>query len=306
MRIYLDHNILDALIKNTMTFPDSNDTVWIYSFENFNEIKRSQNMQFLDVLANLDARMLELELNKDFKLTGRAFLHEYQDPHELYAQWLERTSEVPIEDGIHLYIHFLARLAGADNHTEILQHPNNLRKFLYSILSPHDFITSELDSQIEQAVSDIQLVTGGVLQDVKNLENSRASIGIGKGVVNNFPINDNPLLLIWEIMRDKAPGMTIDQFYGFDPIEKQGYDNWPCFLGIVGCHTVLNFLGFHPDKGLSIIKKIPGIMSDANHTAMAIYCDAIMSRDQRFCAKARAIYDYLELDIKILNDAPNF
>lgn len=53
MRIYLDHNILDALIKNTMTFPDSNDTVWIYSFENFNEIKRSQNMQFLDVLGKV-------------------------------------------------------------------------------------------------------------------------------------------------------------------------------------------------------------------------------------------------------------
>lgn len=112
MRIYLDHNILDALSKNRMTLQVPNDTVWVYSNENFNEIKRSKNMRFLDVLANLKARMLELEFDKNFMLTERAFLYEFRDPHELYSQWLDHINEVPIDDVVQLQMQFLARLAG--------------------------------------------------------------------------------------------------------------------------------------------------------------------------------------------------
>lgn len=304
MRIYLDHNILDALSKNRMTLQVPSDTVWVYSNENFNEIKRSKNMRFLDVLANLKARMLELEFDKNFMLTERAFLYEFRDPHELYSQWLDRINEVPIDDAVQLQMQFLARIAGANNQDEMLLHSVRLREFLYSLLSPHDLITNDIESRIEQVVKDIEIVTTGQLLELQHLEHSRTSIGIGRGRVGNLSVDDNPLKLIWEIMRNKYPGMTIEQFYGFDPIDKQGYEKWPRYLGVIGCHTVLNFLGFHPDKGLNSINKIPGILSDANHTAMATYCDAVMSQDQRFCAKARAIFEYLELDIAVIEAIP--
>ena len=90
------------------------------------------------------------------------------------------------------------------------------------------------------------------------------------------------------------------QFYSFDPVDKPGYEQWPLYLGIVGCHTMLNFLGFHADRGLASTKKLPGILSDGVHTAMATYCDAILSKDAKFCAKARAIYRYLNLDTIVL------
>lgn len=73
MKIYLDHNILDEISKNRMELEAPDDTVWVYSDESFNEIKRANDMRFLDVLKNLKARKLELELDNQFRLTGAHF-----------------------------------------------------------------------------------------------------------------------------------------------------------------------------------------------------------------------------------------
>ena len=305
MKIYLDHNILDDLSKNRMTLEVPDDTIWVYSDENFNEIKRARDMRFLDVLRQLKARKLELEFDNQFRLTGRAFLHDYCEPKDMYQQWLDNINEIHVDECIQSQMQFLIRLAGADNYSEILHQHNKLKEFLYALLSPHDLITDEIESQIEQAVEDIKLVTHGQLQNAQSLVTSRAAIGTGNGRASNLSIKDNPLKLIWDMLRDNYQGITIDQFYGFDPLNKQGYEEWPLYLGVVGCHTVLNFLGFHPDKGLNRIEKMPGILSDANHTAMAIYCDAILSKDQKFCAKARAIFAYLDLDIRVIEATPS-
>jgi len=52
-------------------------------------------------------------------------------------------------------------------------------------------------------------------------------------------------------------------------------------------------LGISPDKGLAKRDKIKNIMSDGQHVGMASYCNALLSADQRFSNKARAIYTYL-------------
>ncbi|EJY6061167.1 hypothetical protein OGP69_003959 [Salmonella enterica] len=305
MKIYLDHNILDEISKNRMELEAPNDTVWVYSDESFNEIKRANDMRFLDVLKNLKARKLELELDNQFRLTGRAFLHDYCEPKDMYQQWLDNISEVNVDELMQSQMQFLARLASADNYSEILHQPRKLKEFLYALLSPDGSATKDIELQIERAVAGIESVVCGQLQEVESLDASRTAIGTGRGRASNISIKENPLVLIWEMLRINHKEMTIEQFYGFEPLDKQGYENWPLYLGVVGCHTVLNFLGFHPDKGLNRIEKIPTILSDANHTAMAIYCDAILSKDQRFCAKARAIFAYLDLDIMVIEATPN-
>ncbi|EBD6891087.1 hypothetical protein LIO23_003712 [Salmonella enterica] len=120
MKIYLDHNILDEISKNRMELEAPDDTVWVYSDESFNEIKRANDMRFLDVLKNLKARKLELELDNQFRLTGRAFLHNYCEPKDMYQQWLDNISEVNVDELMQSQMQFLARLAGADNYNEIL------------------------------------------------------------------------------------------------------------------------------------------------------------------------------------------
>lgn len=305
MKIYLDHNILDEISKNRLALEAPDDTVWVYSDESFNEIKRANNMRFLDVLKNLKARKLELELDNQFRLTGRAFLHDYCEPKDMYQQWLDNISEINVDELMQSQMQFLARLAGADNYNEILHQPRKLKEFLYALLSSDGSATKDIEFQIERAVAGIESVVCGQLQGIDSLDASRTAIGTGRGRASNLSIKENPLILIWEMLRINHKEMTIEQFYGFEPLDKQGYENWPLYLGVVGCHTVLNFLGFHPDKGLNRIEKIPAILSDANHTAMAIYCDAILSKDQRFCAKARAIFAYLDLDIMVIEVTPN-
>ena len=93
--------------------------------------------------------------------------------------------------------------------------------------------------------------------------------------------------------------MTADQYFGFDPVDKQGYKEWPIFLGIVGCHTMLNVLGFRPDGGLTKPSDIPGILSDGSHIAHAAYCQGLLSRDQKLIAKARAIYRYKNIGTQV-------
>lgn len=305
MRIYLDHNILDALSKDRLVLQVPDDTVWVFSSENFNEIKRSNDMRFLDVLKNLKARMLEVEFDQRFMMTGRALLNEYRDPHELYSEWVACTKEVRIDEGLKLQMEFMARLAGANNHDEIIHHPDRLKDFLNYLLSGSDLMRNELESQIENVINDIKLITNGSIQAIGSLDVTREALGVGKSKVNNVACQSNTLELIWQLISDEFNGMTIEQFYGFEPLNKLGYDNWPIYLGVVSCHTVLNFIGYHPDKGLSKIGNIPGISSDANYTAMGIFCDAILSSDRRFCAKARAIYQYLGMDIQVIEVLSN-
>jgi len=63
---------------------------------------------------------------------------------------------------------------------------------------------------------------------------------------------------------------------------------------------MLNFLGFKADKGLSKVADLPGILSDGAHTAIASYCDAVVSRDKRFCAKAKAIYSFKNINTEVI------
>jgi len=298
MKIYIDHNILDALSKHHFKMNAPEDTVWIYSHETFNEIKRAGDLRFLDMLRDLKARKLELVLDSKFKITGEAYIHEYREPQEFYQLWLEAIAQCPIDEQIHLQ--FLNRLAGGNNHNEILLHPDRLKDQIRALLEPHGMFTAEIETEVESIAADIQNIVQGPMQRIQELEHSRGQIGTGKGRAGNASSDSNPIQSLWLLIQNNYVDITIDQYFGFDPIDKQGYENWPLYLGIIGCHTILNFLGFHADRGLNNIDKIPGIMSDANHTAMAIYCDAIISKDKKFCAKARAIYTYLGLDIQVL------
>ena len=46
----------------------------------------------------------------------------------------------------------------------------------------------------------------------------------------------------------ESSGVSCDQFFGFDPVDKQGYELWPLYLGIIGCNAVMDILGFQAEK----------------------------------------------------------
>jgi hypothetical protein len=126
-----------------------------------------------------------------------------------------------------------------------------------------------------------------------NIKKTREAFGDGKGAIGSVS-GENQIEQIWEIILPnlQTTEISCDQFFGFDPIDKQGYETWPTYLGIIGCCATMDILGFQSEKKCRNIEKIHNIRSDSVHIAMGAYCSAIMSEDKRLVKRAKAIYEY--------------
>jgi len=297
--VYLDHNIIDDISKGDFSLKPSNGVVWVYSHENLGEIRRSNNKIFLDVLEDIQARKLELLLDSKFRVTGEAKILEYRSPHDIYVSYLEAVSENEIDDESNL--EFMARLFGAENKDKVLSHPKSFEENIRSLLEPHGLYDENTRIKVEQVRNELVEFVNGPMQEIGKLEKARESFGTSNGRAGNLAEKENPIEELWNIIKNGIPGITANQYFGFDPIEKQGYDVWPMYLGIVGCHAVLNILGFRPDDGLTKPENIPGILSDGSHIGHAAYCQALLSRDRKLLAKARAIYKYKGIATTVLS-----
>lgn len=297
MHIYLDHNIVDDISKGSMSLKPSDKVIWIYSSENLNEIIRAGDRRFLNVYKDLRARKIDL-VRDGFKMTGQATIQEYFDPHQAYDDHIEAIHNPEVDNSSDM--EFLARLFGGDNKNQILSHPDEFEKQIRQLLEPLGMYEGEIKDKTESVRSALQSFVTGPLQEIEEIEKSRESMGTHGGRAGNLATHDNPIEAIWNLLKEKIPGVTADQFFGFNPVDKQGYQEWPMFLGIVGCHTVLNFIGYKPDKGLSKAEDIPGILSDGTHIAYGAYCQGILSRDKKFIAKAKAIYRYKNIGTQVL------
>jgi hypothetical protein len=290
-RVYLDQNIVGYVHEGRISLDSVKGVDWIYSNEHFNEIARSGDPAFLSAFEKLKAQQIEIMLDERFRITDSAQIHPYSSPYERYERHIETINEVEFDES--LFTDLLGRLFGAENYRNLIDLPERLRLQVESLLIEAGVLNEfDLDS-LESISTDIGSIIKNDLSETRSLESMRKPIGTSDGKIGN-PKTENPIQEIWEIVRDKIEGVTAEQFFGFDPIDKQGYEKWPMYLGIVACHTVLNFVGYGADKGIASVKNLPNIMSDANHIATAAFCDAVMSEDRRFCKKASAIYTFLE------------
>src|SRR5258708_5886805 len=298
IHIYLDHNIVDDISKGDLSLKPSNKVVWVYSNEGFAEIRRSGSTRFLKVLENLRAVKLDLILDSNFNITGEARFLEYRPPSEEYESYLEANSNPALDNRSDL--EFMARLFGAHNKDMVTSHPNSFEENIRSLLEPHGLYDEEIKLEVERIRRELEDFVAGPLHEIGGLEETRKAFGTHKGRASNLASKENPLNELWEIVGKGISGVTADQYFGFDPPDKHGYEKWPMFLGIVGCHTMLNVLGFKPDDGLTVPRDIPGILSDGSHIAYAAYCQGFLSRDQKLLAKARAIYRYKSIGTQLL------
>lgn len=300
VHVYLDHNIVDDISKGDLSLKSSGEVVWIYSYESFCEIRRSGNGdRFLDALESIKARRLELTLDDNFRMTEAAQIFEYKSPHEEYNSYLEAVSDCEIDQSSNL--EFMARLFGAENNAALFSHTSSLENNIRALLEPHGLYDEETKTKVERIRAELTQFINGPLQNIGSLETTREAFGTHKGRAGNLASLENPIQEIWDLVKKSANRLTPDQYFGFDPIDKQGYGNWPMFLGIVGCHTMLNILGFRPDDGLTKTDDIPGILSDGSHIGHAAYCQGLLSRDRKLLVKARAIYRYKNIATQVFS-----
>ena len=302
-RVYIDQSVVGdfhEFISDWSRLQQSQDIEWVYSNTHFEEIRRSVNpLIFLAVFENLKAQYIEVVLDDKFKMTGEARIHPHSSPYQQYERYLTTMGEVPLDEK--LFHPMLARLNGADNFEQLTLLPEKFQSQLEGILAPAGLWDDQVAENISCHAKELAQFVDEKLAETRSLETLRKLIGTDKGKIGNLKTTDNPVQEIWKIISAKFNGISADQFFGFDPPHKPGYDSWPLYLGIIGCYQMLNSLGYRADKKISCEEKVPNTLSDSAHVAHAAFCDVLMSGDSRLCDKARAIYRYKDIKTQVLH-----
>lgn len=299
-RVYIDQNIVGYFrecISDWTLLQQQQNIEWIYSNTHFDEIRRSGDVSFLTVFENLKAQHIEIVLDDKFNMTGEAKIHPYSSPSQRYERYLAAIGDRSLAE--ELFHPLLARLNGGDNFERLTLLPEKFQSRLEEILTPAGLWNEQVSESIQCHSVELSQFICSKLAETKPLETLRKNMGTDKGRIGN-PKTDNPIQEIWQIISAKFDKVTADQFFGFYPPDKQGYNLLPPYLGIIGCYQALNFLGYRTDDKISSEEAIPNIFSDAQHVATAAFCDVLMSEDRRLCAKARAIYKYKNIPTQVL------
>lgn len=293
--MYLDQNVLGLQLSGELRLSKRNDMLWVYSNEHFAEIQRSASPeQYLSQLRRIDAKLLELELSDGRKILDTARVVETGDPEQHYLRYLEARADVPFDDT--LFDAFQAWVNGGGDEGLFKAFPEKIAEQISRLIEDIPYSTLHEEAAALHGMSDVigQMVGWG-----NNIQKTRKALGVGKGVAGAIS-GDNALREIWNIIGAACNGITCDQFFGFDPPDKQGYETWPQFLGIVGCCAVLDIVGFQAEKKCRKIEKIPNVRSDSAHIAMGAFCSALLSEDKRLARRANAIYRYRGIGTAVL------
>lgn len=285
--IYIDQNILGLQVDGVLDLAKNNQAQWVYSKEHFAEIRRSdQPDKYLEVLKNINAKMLELEL-VNWKISGTAKLNEDGSPEEKYAEYLEATGQVEINND--WFDSFQVWVNGGGDKQILRAIPEQVTSQIQSL---NELLPTELRvQQNEYSNSTFHIMIDELAANGNDINKTREMLGGGKGRFGSID-GENKLHQIWEIIKPTCGSITSDQFFGFDPPIKHGYDSVPLFLGIVGCCSVLDIIGFQAEKKIRRLEKIKNVRSDATHIGMGAFCAAIMTTDKRLAKRAKAIYAY--------------
>lgn len=291
--IYIDQNIVGMQLSGLIDLKSHSDFYWVYSSEHFSEIRRSSNFtQYLSVLEKIGAKFLRLELDSNWKITGNAQLIEDGTPTQHYADYIDSINEVDFDET--LFDPFQAWVNGGGDEQRLAQLPKKLEEQLSSLISDFSLDNSLLNER-SCINSEFNDCVEKIIKQGNNIQDIRRAFGDGKGGIGGIK-GKNQIEQIWGVIGSVCGGVTCDQFFAFDPIDKQGYTSWPIYLGIVGCCAILDIVGFQSEQKCRKLEKIPNIRSDSHHIAMGAFCSSILSNDRKLVKRAKAIYEYKNIN----------
>lgn len=285
--VYIDQNIVSFQADGKIDLSRIEDVQWVYSKEHFAEIRRSKVPErHLSALDLLGARLLDIDLI-NWKYSGSASLIETLSATDAYEQYLASTHEVPFDPkGLQV---LMAWLNGGADSEAAMRVPDELEEQIRQLVAvlPPELVPGN----IHEASSEFRKVIAEMVSHGNNIERTRQALGVGKGAAGSITGHD-PIRQIWHMVAPNAPGLTCDQFFGFEAIEAMGQASWTAYEGIIRCCAMLDIVGFQAEKKARDPEKIENVMSDAAHIAAAAFCSAVISADRRFARRAKAIYEY--------------
>jgi len=301
--IYLDKNILQYDCDGILKLETRDNLCFVYSEEHFNEISRSEDERIFNVLQRIKARKLKLTLDSKFNITDQPRMLDYQDPRMLYDEHQNATAGYKQYSNIFIPLQpfFMGNIESVDPHLINEKFVTQIKELMKSISVTE--IPQSLAANYEASLTNIGDNLEKALNDAKEkilpIEQMRKKFA----KKNLSELNQSDGLIvdqIWSLVKDKFPGIEKDQLFGKKPLPYMKIPEMPIFRTVVQCHSILNTLGYYPDKGLTKISKVYGINSDASHLAHSIFCSGIISADDHLCKKANAIFQYLGLNKAVI------
>ncbi|MEQ4787866.1 hypothetical protein ABN070_14470 [Morganella morganii] len=315
--LYLDQNILDLFVKNGVgsfgrELMDKFQIV--YSDETLKEIRRSSGYErdFLNVLKDLDSYHLKINFEQPgFIVTDKATITS-RDVFEAFEEHCSNDNEYgSIENSMYQWLFKFSGGRSGDSISAI--HEEQLGAFsqlMGGILKNTDELSVEMRAQIkeyselmmEQYKSTLHEFENTMSKDIPDtkewngIKSYRESVGIGPMELNNIE-PPNVIEKIWGAFKVRLPKNnhinSLEDFFQIriNPI----YPNRPYHLHqkVIGMYNMLNTLGYFPDSKLHKERRFIAAMSDNCHASMASFCNLLLSRDENFVKKVRAIYEYL-------------
>jgi hypothetical protein len=303
LSIYIDQNILVYLSEGKISLPTSDEYTWVYSDEHFAEIERSGRLNLLDSLEKIGARRIKIILDDKFKITNEVRLEDFKSASESYNEYISNKkgfSNVNLD-----FIPLLSFFSGSKDAIQIDKVSENFVSGIKDLMSDifEDLNCEEQKNILMNSVSligeNLQSTLSEASKNLKPIQELRQSLA-GSDLSN---LNNTKGLIIdqiWEIIFNKYPEISKDQFFGKKPFNQPGFDEeFPLLLSIAQCYSALNFVGYWPDRKMSQISKINGINSDASHVGHAAFCHVLLSEDIRLCKKASAIYQFFNINTAV-------
>lgn len=316
--IYLDHNILDALIKRRISRHDlclgyTNSTV-VYSNETLLEIRKSIGYEhkFLDVLKELDACFLFVESNTSGHITGNWEIRG-DDPFVAFETLNDALASTSSSNfGFDELVQKLYGGAPDKSFTEIAtQSLTDLTDMLDSVLQEGRSDLSENEYQImalqfeefKRQMSVSSSVMGSLLDKTTSENNFTTwddAVGVGPLELKNI-LPPKVVEKVWDMVSPKiSTETTFEKMFG---LAAQDEGTHVPKTNIERCNSIyhtLNYLGYYRDSGMKKLRRVNASSSDMSHVGNASLCDILVSDDEDFCKKAMAVYEFLKIDTYVV------
>lgn len=321
--VYLDQNVLDMAVKgyDPEFFKSLSEHFQIiYSDDTLREIKRSnQSGKFLAGLATLNALHFRYQLDDRFEPTGEMILHALH-PAEAYANYLQVE---PVYDIMLAAAHQTTlKLYGgraesvfSEIASEQVEAFEGLLEHLSAQIAELDETHPELRAPIEQYLQHLQSQYGQVSamaaaemtkhigegSGLSGVNNYRAAVGIGPKELNNVK-PPRVIEKIWQIYQNldgyRGQAYSIENFLG---IAGSPLYNREMHIPekVTAIYNLLNVIGYRTDSKLNREHRHIAAISDAAHAAIASRANCLLSADEVFVDKVRAIYEYLGVSAEV-------
>lgn len=321
--LYLDQNILDIFVKNGAgSFGQQLMEKFqiVYSDETLKEIRRSVGYEndFLNVIKNLGSYHLKIVIEQpSFVITDKATVTN-RDVFEAFEEYCSNDNEYgSIENSINQWLYKFSGGRPGDSISDI--HKDQLAAFsqlMAGMLENADELPTEMREQIkeyselmvEQYKSTLHELENTMSKDIPStkdwngIKSYRDSIGIGPKELNNIEPPE-VIIKIWDVIKVKLPeNYPIKSLEDFFQIRTNHiYPDRPYHLHqkVTAMYNMLNTVGYYPDSKVHKERRFIAAMSDNSHASMASFCNLLLSRDESFVKKVRAVYEYLGVSTEV-------